>query len=67
VNMKKRLEKHFSSQDDTNLGIPRQLWSMLKGKIVATFTKLGQCVVNNYQLTLEVDCAYVSTVFDKST
>lgn len=66
VNMKKRLEKHFSSSDDINLGIPKQLWLMLKEKMVATFNKLEECVVHSYQLALEVDCAYVSLVFDKT-
>lgn len=66
INMKKRLEKHFSCPDDVNLGIPRQLWMMLKEKMVAILGRLEECAVSSYQLALDVDGAYVSALFDKT-
>lgn len=63
--MRKRLEKHCDSSEDSELQLVSKLWNKIKSKIVDIVQKLETAASVSYQLAVEVSPQVVSSTFDK--
>eukprot|EP00981_Chlorochromonas_danica_P009700 scaffold2799_cov159-Ochromonas_danica.AAC.17 len=64
-NLRKRVEKHFRSEFDSDLRLVDKLWLQLKERVVGILSKLEAAALASYQISLEVGPGKVAQAFDK--
>eukprot|EP01038_Epipyxis_sp_PR26KG_P007336 gene7336-10000_t len=65
INMKKRLDKHFKSDFDTELHLVSDTWIRIKERVVGILTRLEEAALVSYQIKLEIGPSIVQQLFQK--
>eukprot|EP01034_Spumella_vulgaris_P021879 gene21879-27954_t len=65
LTLRRRLEKHFQSEHDTELNLVSNSWTQIKQRVVRILTRLEEAASASYQIQLDVGPKTVRDLFDK--